>query len=86
MNYVANIPIAQNIDFSIVLLIGVVGFIIGYFLKFQNSKKSTKTLSKLHKDKEINSERIRSLKERIDDLEKKNSELKGGGSTDAPAK
>jgi len=83
---VANIPIAQNIDFSIVMLFGAFGFIFGYFLKYQNSKKSAKSLSKLNKDKVINTERIESLKERIEALEKKNSELKEGGSKDTTDK
>jgi len=78
MIHLANVPLLQNVDISAVILVGVIGFVIGFWINMKGSKKSNNTLLKLRKDKKINSERIEALKERIKGLEKKNADLKGG--------
>jgi hypothetical protein len=76
MIYLANVLLLQNIDVSTLIIIGAVGFLLGFLAKSQEARKSSKSLFKLRKERDINRERISALKERIEMLEKKNSGLK----------
>lgn len=76
MTHLLSIFLFQYIDAQIVLIIGVVGFVVGFLIKLSDSKKSSKTLFSLKKDKKINKERIQDLQNRIQALEKKNDGLK----------
>ena len=74
----ANVLLLVNIGMSTIIIIGVIAFMLGFLAKYQQSRKSSKTLHKLRQEKDVNKERISALKDRIDMLEKKNSSLKKG--------
>ena len=76
MTHLLNVFLFQYIDAQIVLIIGVVGFIVGFLLKLGDSRKSSKTLFSLKKDRKVNKDRIQDLQNRIQSLEKKNDILK----------
>jgi len=80
MIYLAGIFLAKN-SFTIytVILFGVIGFLMGFVFKLQIFLKSKAKLTKLKNEVQINRSRISSLKDKGDELGKKNIELGGKG-------
>lgn len=76
--FAATLLLLKNIDITLVIAVGVIAFVIGFLLRMQGTKDSSKSLDRLKRDASSNKKRIDGLKERISTLEKENNELRSG--------
>ena len=76
MTHLANVLLLQNVGLPAILITGVLGFLVGFLGKFRESRKASRKLISLRKERTVNKQRISALNERIEMLEKKNSGLK----------
>ncbi len=78
--FAATLLFLKNIDTTIVIIVGVVAFVIGFLFRMQGTKNSSKSLDRLKRDASANQKRIDGLKERIGTLEKQNDDLRSNNS------
>lgn len=74
--FAVTLLLLKNIDITLVIIVGVIAFVIGFLLKMQSTRESGKSLAKLKRDASANQDRINGLKDRISSLEKQNNELR----------
>lgn len=80
MIYLAGIVLAKSsITIYTVILFGVIGFLLGFLLKLQTFIQSKNKLTKMENEAQINRSHINSLKEKGQELGKRNLELGGKG-------
>lgn len=75
--FAATLLFLKNIDITLVIAVGVIAFVIGFVIRLQGTKSSSKSLERLKRDASLNQQRIDGLKARIGSLEKQNEELRG---------
>ena len=74
--FAATILFLKNIDITLVIGVGLIAFVVGFLLRMQGGRDSSKALDRLKRDASANKKRINGLKDRIGSLEKENDELR----------